>query len=101
MFSRCAYRFCEIYLAIFLLRRTILDKDSLEGSFSPATIEIKLVESIYIKDKICMYVCPHISSEITEPNSTKLPMPPRSYHGTLNKKYLTDRSIFAKDMLIF
>ena len=30
--------------AIFLLRRTILDKDSLEGSFSPAAIEIELVE---------------------------------------------------------
>ena len=45
-----------------------------------------------------MYVCPHISSEITEPNSTKFCMPPQSYHGTLNKKYLTDRSIFAKDM---
>ena len=48
-----------------------------------------------------MYVCPHISSEITEPNSTKFCMPPRSCHGTLNKKYLTDRSIFAKDMLFF
>ena len=44
-----------------------------------------------------------ISSEISEPNSTKFRMSPRSYHGTLNKKYLTDWSIFAKDasMLIF
>ena len=57
--------------------------------------------SIYIKYKIYMYVCPHISSEITEPNSTKFCMSPRSYHGTLIKKYLTDQSIFAKDMLIF
>ena len=48
-----------------------------------------------------MYVCPHISSEITVPNSTKFCMPPRSYHGILHEKYLTDRSIFAKDMLIF
>ena len=47
-----------------------------------------------------MYVCPHISSEITEPNSTKFCMSARSYHGTLNKKYLRDRSIFAKDMLL-
>ena len=37
--------------------------------------------------------------EITVPNSTKFCMPPRSYLGTLNKKYLTDRSIFAKDMI--
>ena len=39
-------------------------------------------QSIFIKDKICMYVCmyvcPHISSEITVPNSTKFCMPPRS-----------------------
>ena len=44
----------------------------------------------------CIYVCPHISSEITEQNSTKFRMHPRSCHGTLNKKYLTDRSIFCK-----
>ena len=44
-----------------------------------------------------MYVCPHISSEITEPNSTKFCMPPRSYHDTMTKKYLTDRTIFVKD----
>ena len=43
----------------------------------------------------------YISSEITEPNSTKFCMPPRSYHDTLTKKYLTDRTIFVKDMLIF
>ena len=30
--------------ASFLLRRTILDKDSLEGSFTAAAIEIELVE---------------------------------------------------------
>ena len=48
-----------------------------------------------------IHICPHISSEITEQNSTKICMPPRSYHGTLNKKYSTDRIIFAKDMLIF
>ena len=56
---------------------------------------------MYVCMYVCMYACPHISSEITEPKSTKFCMPPRSYHGTLNKKYLTDRSIFAKDMLIF
>ena len=45
---------------------------------------------------VCMYVLtspPRLLNQIC--------MSPRSYHGTLNKKYLTDRSIFAKDMLNF
>ena len=68
-----------------------------EAFVSRAAACIYKRQNIYV----CMYVCPHISSEITEPNSTKFCMPPQSYHGTLNKKYLTDRSIFAKDILIF
>ena len=56
---------------------------------------------VTLYEATCMYVCLHISSEITEPNSIKFCISPRSKHGTLKKKYLTDRNIFAKDVLIF
>ena len=49
---------------------------------------------------VCMYVLtspPRLLNRI-QPNFA---CPTRSYHGTLNKKFLTDRSTFAKDMLIF
>ena len=42
-------------------------------------ISVYFVYFIYIYKRqniyVCMYVCPHISSEITEPNSTKLHAP--------------------------
>lgn len=37
--------------SIFLLRRTMLDKDSLEGSFTAAAIEIELVQC-YITEEV-------------------------------------------------
>ena len=47
---------------------------------------------------LSMYVC--MSSHLLRDYWTEFNQilhAPRSYHGTLNKKYLTDRSIFAKD----